>query len=206
MANTSSSAAARRTITLGCSKMKLLFLDCELRKQISRTKRISDAFLLEAGKRYEVEVVDIDALHWQPKTSKEVLDNAIPPVYEEMAKKVASCDLLVIGAPFYDMSIPAALKTFLERCSMPGATFHDDVLGGGCKAKALVYITTRGFDIKDESELDGASFYLKALCWLWGIPSFHVVSADSMDMLSLEEGEKKLQEASEKAKALARSI
>ena len=186
--------------------MKLLFLDCQLRKEFSRTKRISDAFLEEAKKRYEVEIIDVDALGYTPKTSKEVIDNEIAPKYQEMAKKVSSCDLLVIGAPFYDMSIPSCLKVFIERCSMPGFTFFDETLGGGCKAKALVYITTRGFDILDESELDGASFYLKALCWLWKIPSFHLISADSLDMLPMEEGEKKILEAIEKAKALAKQI
>lgn len=186
--------------------MKLLFLDAELRKEISRTKRISAAFLEVAKKRYDIETIDIDSLHWLPKSSKEVIDNEIAPQYQQMANKVASCDLLVIGAPFYDMSIPSCLKVFIERCSMPGETFYDETLGGGCKAKAMVYITTRGFDIKDESELDGASFYLKALCWLWKIPAFHLLSADSLDMLPMEEGEKKIEEAILKAKQLAMEI
>ncbi|MBO4540490.1 MAG: NAD(P)H-dependent oxidoreductase, partial [Bacilli bacterium] len=77
--------------------MKLLFLDCQLRKEISRTKRIGDAFLEEAKKHYEIEVIDIDSLHWLPKSSQEVIHNEIAPKYREMAEKVASCDLLVIG-------------------------------------------------------------------------------------------------------------
>ncbi len=186
--------------------MKLLYLDCCLRGGISRTKKIADAFLEEASSRYEIERIDLEKLGFQPKLSQDVLTTDIPMEYQEASRKVADCDLLVVAAPFYDMSVPSLLRAFIERCSIAGFTFYDPSLGGGCKAKALVYLTTRGFEIEDGSELDAASSYFKALCWLWKISSFEIVSANGLDEVSPEEGEERILAAKKKAKELAKRI
>lgn len=40
------------------------------------------------------------------------------------AHEVAQADLVVIGAPYWDLTFPAALKVYLEWASMLGVTFR----------------------------------------------------------------------------------
>ena len=68
------------------------------------------------------------------------------PMFEP-AREMAQADLVVIGAPDWDMTFPAALKIYLEWTCTLGITFHytrDGVQEGLCRAKEVVYITTAG--------------------------------------------------------------
>ena len=113
------------------------------------------------------------------------------------AESVRDADRIVIAAPFWDMSIPAALKNFLELCSIFDVTFKSDdkTCYGNCKAEKMLYITTRGMDIDTGDVLEQASPYLKALSWLWGIGPLEVVSAQNMDYLSENEIEERISKA-----------
>ena len=56
-------------------------------------------------------------------------------------------DVIVIGAPFWDLSFPAALKLYFENVTVSGITFEYSEKGrpvGKCNAKKLYYITTSG--------------------------------------------------------------
>ena len=115
------------------------------------------------------------------------------------AETVRDADRIVIAAPFWDMSIPAALKNFIELCSILDVTFktNDKTCYGNCKAEKLLFITTRGMDIPTGDVREQATSYLKALSWLWGIGPMQVVSAQNMDYVSDSEIEEKIQAAIE---------
>ena len=78
---------------------------------------------------------------------------------------VRDADRIVIAAPFWDMSIPTALKVFFELCSIFNVTFSSDdkTCFGKCRAEKMLYITTRGMDIPTGDVLEQATPYLKAL-------------------------------------------
>lgn len=67
------------------------------------------------------------------------------------------------------MSYPAALKNFLEFCSVFNVTFKSDdkTCYGNCKTEKLLYITTCGIDISTYDPFELATPYLKTLSWLW---------------------------------------
>ena len=113
------------------------------------------------------------------------------------AETVRDADRIVIAAPFWDMSIPAALKNFIELCSILDVTFktNDKTCYGNCKAEKLLFITTRGMDIPTGDVREQATSYLKALSWLWGIGPMQVVSAQNMDYASVDAIEEKIKEA-----------
>lgn len=115
------------------------------------------------------------------------------------AKTIRDADRIVIAAPFWDMSYPAALKNFLELCSIFNVTFKSDdtTCYGNCKAEKLLYITTRGMDISTGDPLEQATPYLKTLSWLWGIGPMDVIATQNMDYVSEDEVEKKVQKAIE---------
>ena len=190
----------------------LLYLNVCIREAESRTKQIAAPVLEALRKRYEVQTIDLTHLTMPPINYQRHLGRmagTVDPQALSWAKQVAAADRIVIAAPFWDMSFPAILKIFCENVSLFGVTFgeHPDHTARGlCRAKKLMLITTRGFDIEDGSPLDQGSSYLKALGWLWGIPEVVTVSARGLDLCSPEEIAKRVEAAKEKALALAESF
>ena len=94
-----------------------------------------------------------------------------------------SPDRVVIAAPFWDLGFPALLKLYIENICVDGITFGANETGvfGLCKAKRLLFLTTRGGDYSS-SPLEMGARYLEALSEFWGIPRFDAVSADGLDL------------------------
>lgn len=179
---------------------KLLYIDACIRDEQSRTKRIATPIVEVLKQKYEVQTLVINDLDLSI-VKKELItkrnNGDIDPQVMSWAESVRDADRIVIAAPFWDMSIPAALKNFLELCSIFDVTFKSDdkTCYGNCKAEKMLYITTRGMDIDTGDVLEQGSSYLKALSWLWGIGPLEVVSAQNMDYLSETEIEERISKA-----------
>ena len=179
---------------------KLLYIDACIRDEQSRTKRIATPIIEALKQKYEVQTLVINDLDLSI-VKKELItkrnNGDIDPQVMSWAESVRDADRIVIAAPFWDMSIPAALKNFLELCSVFDVTFKSDdkTCYGNCKAEKMLYITTRGMDIGTGDVLEQGSSYLKALSWLWGIGPLEVVSAQNMDYLSEREIEERISKA-----------
>ena len=179
---------------------KLLYIDACIRDEQSRTKRIATPIIEALKQKYEVQTLVINDLDLSI-VKKELItkrnNGDIDPQVMSWAESVRDADRIVIAAPFWDMSIPAALKNFLELCSVFDVTFKSDdkTCYGNCKAEKMLYITTRGMDIGTGDVLEQGSSYLKALSWLWGIGPLEVLSAQNMDYLSEGEIEERISRA-----------
>ena len=190
---------------------KLLYIDSCIRNELSRTKRIATPIIEKLSERYEVETIVINDLDIAPVQSEEYGRRKNGIVSDEAlcwANKIKNADRIVIAAPFWDMSIPAALKTFFELCSLFGVTFDSDdkTCFGLCKAENLLFITTRGMKIKTGDPLEQATPYLKALSWLWGIKGFEVVARENFDYIPQEEIEKEIESAIEEGLKIAENF
>ena len=189
---------------------KIFYIDATMREG-SRTRRIASALIEELGKRYEIETVRLDGADF-PAVNGRILqdrDNGIvPEEYAGMARRLADADRIVIAAPFWDMSFPAALKVFFENMSLFHITFdsNDHECYGLCRCEKVLYITTRGMDIHTGDALEQATPYLKALGKLWGLGSLEVVSAENMDYSSQEEIEKKISASIDRGLAICRDF
>lgn len=179
---------------------KLLYIDACIRDEMSRTKRIAIPIVEALKQKYDVQTLVINDLDLSI-VKKELItkrnNGDIDPQVMSWAESVRDADRIVIAAPFWDMSIPAALKNFLELCSIFDVTFKSDdkTCYGNCRAEKMLYITTRGMDINTGDVLEQGSSYLKALSWLWGIGPLEVVSAQNMDYLSENEIEERISKA-----------
>ena len=179
---------------------KLLYIDACIRDEESRTKRVAEPIVRALEKKYDVQrfvlnEMELDVV--QKDLIRKRLNGVIDPTVMSWAESVRDADRIVIAAPFWDMSIPAALKNFVELCSILDVTFktNDKTCYGNCKAEKLLFITTRGMDITTGDVREQATSYLKALSWLWGIGPMQVVSAQNMDYASVDEIEEKIKEA-----------
>lgn len=179
---------------------KLLYIDACIRDDESRTKRIAEPIVKALEKKYDVQrfvLNDMDLEIVQRDLIRKRLNGMIDATVMSWAETVRDADRIVIAAPFWDMSIPAALKNFIELCSILDVTFktNDKTCYGNCKAEKLLFITTRGMDIPTGDVREQATSYLKALSWLWGIGPMQVASAQNMDYVSDSEIEEKIQAA-----------
>lgn len=197
---------------------RVLYIDACIRKEDSRTKRISDTLIseLEKSHLYNIERVDIESLDIKPlnlkrlnergeKLAKGLTDDKM----FDLAKQFASADYIVVSSPYWDMNTPALLKIYFENVSVAGITFKVDPTGdciGICKAEKLIYITTRGMNIKDGSVLEQGGPYFNALRLFFGIDSFKMISTYGLDMVSSSTIEERISVAKEQAVSLARSI
>ena len=189
----------------------LLYIDVCIRDKESRTKRIAEPIIAELSNKYNVTKLVLNDLDLDI-VQKDLLDKRmkgeISPVVMNWAKQVRDADRIVIAAPFWDMSIPAALKVFFELCSIFNVTFksNDKTCYGNCNAEKMLYITTRGMDITTGDELEQATSYLKALSWLWGIGPLQVVAAQNMDYVSAKDMEAKISVAITEGLLLAKEF
>lgn len=167
-------------------------------REESRTQKILDGLLGVLGKKYNIEIIDLSTLNmsWIGEKDLKDRDNGyVPEKFVSMSKKVANADRLVIAAPFWDMSFPSVLKVFFENISLFNITFTSTQTEcvGLCKAKKVLYITTRGMNIKTGDPLEQATPYIKALSKLWGLGELYVLSAENLDYSSDKEIESKVE-------------
>ncbi len=190
----------------------ILIVDCCIRKDASRTRKILHAFLSGLS-GYAVETVDLCAMPLRPLCGsffeeRQLLlqKRALSHPRFQLAHQFAKADRIVMAAPFYDLSFPALLKIYIENISVDGITFQTDThgLSGLCQAKELIFITTRG-GIYHDHEDEQATPYLKALCRFFNIPQFCMFDADGMDIIGYDH-ESALHKASCQAFAYAQKL
>ncbi len=180
-------------------------------REESRTQKILDGLLGVLGKKYNIEIIDLSTLNmsWIGEKDLKDRDNGyVPEEFVSMSKKVANADRLVIAAPFWDMSFPSVLKVFFENISLFNITFtsNQTECTGLCKAKKVLYITTRGMNIKTGDPLEQATPYIKALSKLWGLGELYVVSAQNLDYSSQNEIDCKIETAIAQGLELCKSF
>ena len=172
--------------------MKLLSVDCCIsqRGKDSRTRALADAFLEAFRASHptaEVETVEPAALGLRSFDPEMLNDRDAlagigawdAPVFEE-ARRFRAADGIVVAAPFWDLSFPAALRTYIEYISANGLTYHYDETGchGDCMARQLVYLTSGG-DVEREDSV--GVVYWRQLAAMFGIPQFDYVFAGGLD-------------------------
>ena len=78
------------------------------------------------------------------------------------ARQFREADVIVIAAPYYDLSFPSALKNYLEAICCVGLTFYYDekeMPQPHTKARKLYYVSTGGGELKKQFGFE----YVKAL-------------------------------------------
>ena len=154
----------------------------------SRTKRLADCLLARLD---------------QPVTELCLADRFFPSVDEgflkkrdclldrgelsdpifALARQFAQAEEIVIAAPYWDLSFPAALKQYLEQINVVGITFRyteDGRPEGLCRARRLCYVTTAGGVFVPDAYGFG---YVKALAEnFYGIHPVEKICAIGLDL------------------------
>lgn len=175
---------------------ELLFVNACVRGEASRTlalaRKFLDSYLVRnPGDTVAERNLMEDRLQpWYPDTLAEsaALEKAgrfDHPMFD-VARQFVAADKIVVAAPFWELSFPAVLKIYLERISIVGLTFgygQDGGAVGYCKAKKLLFVTTRGGDYASPRNawMETGASQLRGLCAMYGIPEFQLLCAQGLD-------------------------
>ena len=172
---------------------EILYINACVRKE-SRTERLAQYLLRKLQKPYQE--VKLESLSF-PKVDEAFLQkrdsliqqNSFDDPSFALAREFSKARIIVIAAPFWDLSFPAALKQYFELINVLGITFtysKDGIPVGMCNAKKLYYITTAGGFIPCDEYGFG---YIKALAEsFYQIPQIELIKAAGLDIVGADVG------------------
>ncbi len=106
---------------------------------------------------------------------------------DALVDELLAAEVLVIGAPMYNFSIPTQLKVWLDRICQAGRTFRYTEKGpiGLAGGRKVIIASARGGRYAGtpmETALDHQEAYLKAVLGFIGITDVSVVRAEGVSM------------------------
>lgn len=128
-------------------------------------------------------------------------------VSAELVNQVLEANVIVIGAPLYNFTIPVQLKAWLDRIAQGGKTFKYTENGpvGLLGDKTVVLALSRGgiYSTTEAGQaMEHQESYLKAIFGFMGVTDVRVVRAEGLDM-GAESRERGLAQARQEIEALA---
>jgi FMN-dependent NADH-azoreductase len=108
-------------------------------------------------------------------------------VSERLVSQFLAADVIVIGAPLYNFSVPTQLKAWIDRLAQAGRTFKYTEKGpvGLAGGKTVIVASTRGgmYSTSDiGNALEHQESYLKAIFGFFGITDVRIVRAEGLAM------------------------
>lgn len=165
----------------------ILFINACVRER-SRTMRLARALIEKIGESVEevrLEEIDFPASDeaFLRRRDKLLAEKRYSDPMFALANQFKRADVIVIAAPYWDLSFPAALKQYIEQINAVGVTFRyteDGVPEGLCRAKKLYYVSTAGGTYVPNEFGFG---YVKALAeGFYGISEVACVCAAGLDI------------------------
>ena len=117
-------------------------------------------------------------------TEAEVSENELA---EALVTQFLASDIVVVGAPLYNFSIPSQLKAWIDRLAQAGRTFRYTENGpeGLAKGKTVIAVLSRG-GVYSNSDIGQAmehqESFLKTIFGFFGITDVRVVLAEGTDL------------------------
>ncbi|PXX46024.1 FMN-dependent NADH-azoreductase [Aquitalea magnusonii] len=181
--------------------MKLLHLDSSILGQNSVSRQLTAAVVDAVRQRHAAVEVSYRDLASQPiahlsgeiiganftaeadwtanQRSESALSNAL-------IEEFLAADVLVIGAPMYNFSIPSQLKSWIDRVAAAGRTFKYTENGpqGLAGGKKVVIVSSRGgvYSTEQGQLMDFQEDYLRTVLGFLGISDIAFVRAEAVNM------------------------
>lgn len=105
---------------------------------------------------------------------------------ERLVRQFLEADVVVIGAPMYNFSVPTQLKAWIDRIAQAGRTFKYTEAGpvGLAGGKTVVIASTRGgsYTSGPAAAMDHQETYLRAVLGFFGVTDVRIVRAEGLAM------------------------
>ena len=119
-----------------------------------------------------------------PLTEVQERENAVS---EALVSQLLAADVIVVGAPLYNFSIPSQLKAWIDRIAQPGRTFTYTDKGpkGLATGKTVIIASSRGGSYSTTEAgraLEHQESYLQTVLGFIGITDVRFVRAEGLAM------------------------
>ncbi len=184
------------------ANIKLLHIDSSIMQEASVTRQLSAEVVAqwlrvhpattvqtldlaaEAPNHFGADAMGIRGVEQAEQTDAQRHENAVS---EKLVAQFLEADVVVIGVPFYNFSIPTQLKAWVDRVAQAGRTFKYTEEGpvGLAGGKTVVLALARG-GIYSNSEagqaMEHQESYLKVVFGFFGISDVRVIRAEGVAM------------------------
>ncbi|EYC51033.1 FMN-dependent NADH-azoreductase [Hylemonella gracilis str. Niagara R] len=170
--------------------MKLLHVDSAITGANSVSRQLTQAIVAEwkaANPGATVDYLDL-AVNAPGHLDGQVLSGGFKDeVSERLVSQFLAANVIVVGAPLYNFSIPGQLKAWIDRLAQAGRTFRYTEKGpeGLAQGKTVIVASSRG-GFYSNSEMGRAlehqESYLQAVFGFFGITDVRFVRAEGVNM------------------------
>ncbi|TCT08596.1 FMN-dependent NADH-azoreductase [Paralcaligenes ureilyticus] len=183
--------------------MKLLHIDSSVNGANSVSRQLTEHIVeLWSASHPDIEIDYLDLASAAPShLSAESMSFRLPPTATELSEvqkrenilsealvaQFLAADVVVVGAPLYNFSIPSQLKAWIDRIAQVGRTFKYTESGpvGLATGKTVIVASSRG-GIYSTSEASRAmehqESYLQIIFGFFGITDVRFVRAEGLNM------------------------
>jgi FMN-dependent NADH-azoreductase len=118
-----------------------------------------------------------------PEADRSQEQQAVVELADQLLAEVKAADVIVIGLPMYNFSVPSQLKSWFDHLARAGVTFQYTETGvqGLIEDRPVYLISTRGGVYGDEGSNMQIS-YVKQLLSFMGLNSQQLVVAEGLAM------------------------
>ncbi|HWB94444.1 MAG TPA: NAD(P)H-dependent oxidoreductase [Puia sp.] len=186
---------------------KILNIQSSARGEASYSVKLANAILDRLKERYPdavVETIDLVktafphleeahiASFFTPAEKRTLRERVAVRHSDENIRAVQDADILVIGAPMYNFSIPSALKAWIDHVVRAGVTFAylDKGPEGLVKGKK-VYVAVSSGGVFSEGAMKGMDFvepYLRMILGFIGLTDITFIRVEGLAVPGVKEG------------------
>ena len=185
---------------------RILHLMSSLQGNESNSIKLGKAIVEKVMEKYpgstveEVNLVDLDIPHLTPAVLQTFFvpadqltadDREAMRFSDNAVKQLMDADIIIIGAPFYNFTVPSVLKAWLDHITRAGITFGYGENGPVGKVTGKkVYVAMSSGGIYSEGPSKGNDFvvpYLKAFLGFLGMTDLTVFRAEGVKIPGVKE-------------------
>ena len=169
--------------------MKLLHLDASPLGQHSVSRALTAAVVAQITRETPNTSVTYRDLathalpHWTPVVDAQ---SEAAKLGETVLDEFLAADVIVIGAPMYNFSIPSQLKAWIDRIAVAGKTFRYSESGvqGLATGKRVVVVSSRGgvYSSGPMTAMDFQENYLRTVLGFIGITDVEFIRAEGVNL------------------------
>ncbi|WP_095011642.1 FMN-dependent NADH-azoreductase [Tsuneonella mangrovi] len=147
------------------------------------TAKYPDATLvtrdLAADPLPHIDPITTKAIRTPPETHDEAVAAAFPSQRAVLHEFLAS-DIVIVGAPMYNFSIPSQLKAWLDRLGVPGVTFRYSEKGpeGLAGGRKVIVASSRGGAYSNEDMAENQESLLATMFGFIGVDDLTFVRVE----------------------------
>ncbi|WP_076997897.1 FMN-dependent NADH-azoreductase [Variovorax sp. KK3] len=139
---------------------------------------------VDAPNHFSADALGIKTGGQASPTEAQVRENAVS---ERLVSQFLEADVIVVGAPLYNFSVPTQLKAWIDRLAQAGRTFKYTDKGpvGLAGGKTVIVVSTRGgvYSNSDGGQaMEHQESYLKVVFGFFGITDVRFVRAEGVAM------------------------